>query len=51
MEGFGIQKWLDSSKYIGCYKNDKAEGIGKLRSSNGNLIHGKIFVEFLLIKL
>ena len=27
-QGFGIQKWTDSSKYIGQFNENKAAGIG-----------------------
>ena len=33
-EGFGINKWGDEAKYIGYYKNNKAEGYGKFIAGN-----------------
>lgn len=39
-EGFGIQKWNDSSKYVGTFKDDLVEGCGKFRNKEGIFIHG-----------
>ena len=39
-EGFGIQKWVDSSKYVGSFKDDLADGCGKFRYKDGNSIYG-----------
>jgi len=33
-EGFGINIWNDEAKYIGYYKNNKAEGYGKFMAGN-----------------
>ena len=33
-EGFGINIWNDAAKYIGYYKNNKAEGYGKFTAAN-----------------
>ena len=33
-EGFGINIWNDAAKYIGYYKNKKAEGYGKFTAGN-----------------
>ena len=33
-EGFGINIWLDDAKYIGYFKNNKAEGYGKFIGGN-----------------
>ena len=33
-EGFGINSWSDEAKYIGYYKNNKAEGYGKFIAGN-----------------
>jgi hypothetical protein len=33
-EGFGINLWSDEAKYIGYYKNNKAEGYGKFIAGN-----------------
>ena len=33
-EGFGINAWGDEAKYIGYYKNNKAEGYGKFIAGN-----------------
>ena len=33
-EGFGINKWNDEAKYIGYYRNNKAEGYGKFIAGN-----------------
>ena len=33
-EGFGINTWGDEAKYIGYYKNNKAEGYGKFIAGN-----------------
>ena len=33
-EGFGINKWNDVAKYIGYYRNNKAEGYGKFIAGN-----------------
>ena len=33
-EGFGINIWNDEAKYMGYYKNNKAEGYGKFMAGN-----------------
>ena len=38
--GRGIQVWSDGSKYIGYWKNDKANGNGKMYHTDGDLYDG-----------
>ena len=40
-EGFGIQKWNDTSKYVGTFKGDLVDGCGKFRNKEGISTHGK----------
>jgi len=39
--GFGMQIWPDGSKYVGYWKNDKANGVGRLIHSDGDVYHGE----------
>ena len=39
--GYGIQEWEDSSKYIGDWKDDKANGKGKLYHASGDIYEGE----------
>lgn len=38
--GFGMQLWPDGSKYIGYWKNDKADGKGRLIHHDGDVYIG-----------
>ena len=40
-EGIGIQLWKDGSKYEGSWKNDKANGYGRLIHSDGDVYTGE----------
>ena len=42
-EGKGIQIWNDGSKYEGYWKNDKANGRGRLIHSYGDVYEGEWF--------
>ena len=42
-EGKGIQIWNDGSKYEGYWKNDKANGWGRLIHSYGDVYEGEWF--------
>lgn len=39
-EGFGLQIWPDGSKYVGYWKNGKANGLGRLIHSDGDVYTG-----------
>ncbi len=39
--GFGVQKWRNNAKYIGLFKDDLADGIGKYRNAKGINLLGK----------
>ena len=34
-QGFGVKKWSNNSKYVGIFKEDFVEGIGKFRNTDG----------------
>ena len=46
--GFGMQIWPDGSKYVGYWKNDKANGSGRLIHSDGDVYSG-IFASILML--
>jgi len=39
-EGVGIQDWPDGTRYIGEWRDDKANGWGKLRHGDGDVYMG-----------
>jgi hypothetical protein len=40
-EGRGIQVWQDGSKYEGYWKNDQANGYGRLIHADGDCFYGE----------
>ena len=38
--GFGMQIWPDGSKYVGYWRNDRANGCGRLIHSDGDVYSG-----------
>ena len=43
-DGIGIQVWADGSKYEGCWRNDKANGKGRLIHADGDVYEGNIYI-------
>lgn len=39
-DGLGIQFWPDGSKYEGMWRNDKANGKGRMTHANGDIYEG-----------
>ena len=39
-DGIGIQFWPDGSKYEGTWRNDKANGKGRMTHANGDIYDG-----------
>jgi len=39
-DGFGIQIWIDGSKYVGYWKSSKANGFGRLIHADGDVYEG-----------
>ena len=39
-DGYGHQLWPDGSRYEGAWKNDKANGNGKLIHADGDVYEG-----------
>ena len=38
--GYGVQRWIDGSKYEGEWKDNMANGKGKLYHSDGDIYEG-----------
>jgi len=40
-EGYGIQEWPDGARYVGFWKNNKANGKGVFVHSEGDVYEGE----------